>query len=44
MRQLMPEAGFGAWRAIESWLSAWPQHWSMFALIHVTKAMNGIRR
>jgi SAM-dependent methyltransferase len=37
MRQLMPEATFGFWRKIESWLSNWPQHWSMFALIHLKR-------
>jgi SAM-dependent methyltransferase len=37
MRQLMPEATFGAWREFESLLSKWPRHWSMFALIHLTR-------
>src|SRR5579872_5890291 len=37
MRQLMPESTFVAWRKIESWLGANPQHWSMFAFIHVTR-------
>jgi SAM-dependent methyltransferase len=37
MRQLMPEATFALWRKLESWLCAWPRHWSMFALIHLTR-------
>lgn len=37
MRQLMPEATFPLWRKLESWLCAWPRHWSMFALIHLTR-------
>ncbi len=37
MRQLMPEASFSAWRGFESWLGKWPQHWSMFALIHLRR-------
>jgi hypothetical protein len=37
MRQLMPEASFPLWRRLESWLSRWPGHWSMFALIHLTR-------
>ncbi len=37
MRQLMPEATFHLWRRLESWLGAWPQHWSMFALIQLTR-------
>jgi len=35
MRQLMPESTFFIWRKIESWLSARPHRWSMFALIHL---------
>lgn len=37
MRQLMPEATFPLWRKLESWLHPWPNHWSMFALIHLTR-------
>jgi len=37
MRQLMPEATFTLWRKLESWLCTWPRHWSMFALIHLTR-------
>jgi hypothetical protein len=37
MRPLMPESTFNVWRKLESWFSAWPQHWSMFALIHLTR-------
>ncbi len=37
MRQLMPEAAFDLWRKLESWLCTWSHHWSMFALIHVTR-------
>jgi SAM-dependent methyltransferase len=37
MRQLMPEVTFGAWRRFDSWLSQWPHHWSMFALIHLRR-------
>jgi hypothetical protein len=37
MRQLMPEATFKLWRKVESWACIWPQHWSMFALIHITR-------
>lgn len=37
MRQLMPAGAFGLWRRIESWLGAWPQHWSMFAFIHLER-------
>lgn len=37
MRQLMPAATFPLWRALESWLGAWPHTWSMFALIHVVR-------
>lgn len=36
-RQLMPEATFNLWRGLESWLCRWPHHWSMFALIHLTR-------
>ena len=37
MRQLMPEATFGLWRKLESWLDSWPHHWSMFAFIHLMR-------
>ena len=37
MRQLMPAATFRLWRRIESWLGRWPQHWSMFAFIHLER-------
>jgi SAM-dependent methyltransferase len=37
MRQLMPEAAFPLWRALDSALSAWPRHWSMFAFIHLAR-------
>jgi SAM-dependent methyltransferase len=37
MRPLMPEATFNLWRKLESWLGAWPQHWAMFALVHLTR-------
>ncbi|MBV8902046.1 MAG: methyltransferase domain-containing protein [Acidobacteriia bacterium] len=37
MRQLMPEITFTFWRKLESQLCAWPHHWSMFALIHLTR-------
>jgi SAM-dependent methyltransferase len=37
MRQLMPAASFGLWRKLESGLSGWPHHWSMFALIHLKR-------
>ena len=37
MRQLMPEAMFSPWRKLESWLRAWPSHWSMFALIRLSR-------
>jgi SAM-dependent methyltransferase len=37
MRQLMPEATFALWRKLESWLGIWPQQWSMFALIQLTR-------
>lgn len=37
MRQLMPAAAFPLWGALESWLDAWPQTWSMFALIHLRR-------
>ena len=37
MRQFMPEATFALWRKLESWLCSWPRHWSMFALIHLTR-------
>jgi SAM-dependent methyltransferase len=37
MRPLMPEGTFNLWRKLESWLDAWPQHWAMFALVHLTR-------
>lgn len=37
MRQLMPESTFRLWRRLDSWACAWPNHWSMFALIHLTR-------
>jgi SAM-dependent methyltransferase len=37
MRQLMPEATFNLWRKLEYRLCTWPHHWSMFALIHLTR-------
>jgi SAM-dependent methyltransferase len=37
MRQLIPEATFTPWRKLESWLGAWPQHWSMFAFIQIKR-------
>jgi SAM-dependent methyltransferase len=37
MRQLMPAATFPLWRGLESLLRIWPQHWSMFALVHLTR-------
>jgi SAM-dependent methyltransferase len=37
MRQLMPTASFSFWRKLETWLGHWPQHWSMFALIHLKR-------
>jgi SAM-dependent methyltransferase len=37
MRQLVPEATFTSWRKLESWLETWPHHWSMFALVHITR-------
>jgi SAM-dependent methyltransferase len=37
MRQLMPETTFNFWRKLEHWLCLWPHHWSMFALIHLTR-------
>lgn len=37
MRQLMPATTFTLWRKLESWLCAWPHHWSMFALVHLTR-------
>ena len=37
MRQLTPEATFSSWRKLESWLGTWPHHWSMFALIQITR-------
>lgn len=37
MRQLMPAAAFPFWRKLETWLGRWPQHWSMFALIHLKR-------
>jgi SAM-dependent methyltransferase len=37
MRQLMPERMHPMWRRVEGWLGAWPQHWSMFAFIHLER-------
>lgn len=37
MRQLMPEGTFHLWRKLESFFGAWPKHWCMFALIHLTR-------
>ena len=37
MRQLMPESSYPLWRAIESPLQLWPNTWSMFALIHLSR-------
>jgi hypothetical protein len=37
MRQLMPAATFSFWSRLESGLSRWPSHWSMFALIHLVR-------
>lgn len=37
MRQLMPGFSFQIWKKAEAALSRWPQHWSMFALIHLRR-------
>jgi SAM-dependent methyltransferase len=37
MRQLMPSATFSLWRKLEAWFCIWPQHWSMFALIELSR-------
>ena len=37
MRQLMPGGAFTFWRAIENGLRKWPDHWSMFAFIHLRR-------
>lgn len=36
MRQLMPESTFNVWRRLEDW-ACFQRHWSMFALIHLTR-------
>jgi SAM-dependent methyltransferase len=36
-RQLMPRAFFGLWRKLDNWLSAWPLHWPMFAVIEIRR-------
>ena len=41
MRQLMPETTFNLWRKLESRFGAWAHHWSMFALIHLTRRLTG---
>ena len=37
MRQMMPGALYGAWRAIDRTLSRWPTRWPMFALIELRR-------
>ncbi len=37
MRQLMPAATFPLWRGVERVLGTWPQHWSMFAFVEITR-------
>lgn len=37
MRQLMPEWTFALWSKLDSWLSAWPKRWPMFAFIHIER-------
>jgi SAM-dependent methyltransferase len=37
MRPLMPASTFAFWRGLESALGTWPQHWSMFAFVQVTR-------
>jgi SAM-dependent methyltransferase len=37
MRPLMPELTFGFWHKLETGLCTWPDHWSMFALIHLRR-------
>ncbi len=37
LRPLMPEATFGLWHKLETGLCAWPDRWSMFALIHLRR-------
>jgi SAM-dependent methyltransferase len=37
MRPMMPAATFPIWRALESVLCTWPQHWSMFAFVQLTR-------
>lgn len=37
MRQLMPEATFALWQKLESCFGPWPDQWSMFAFIHLTR-------
>jgi len=37
MRQLMPDVTFPLWCRMESFFCTWPQHWSMFALIHLRR-------
>jgi SAM-dependent methyltransferase len=38
MRQLMPEATFRFWTALDSWLSRWPDRWPMFAMIDIRRS------
>ena len=37
MRQLMPDTSYGLWNGIDSLFNRWPDHWAMFALIHLRK-------
>ena len=37
MRQLMPEATFRFWQALDAALSKWPDRWPMFVLIHLVR-------
>lgn len=37
MRPLMPAVTFPLWRGLESVLCTWPQHWSMFAFVQLTR-------
>jgi SAM-dependent methyltransferase len=37
LRPLMPETTFVFWHKLDTGLCKWPQHWSMFALIHLRR-------
>ncbi len=35
--RILPEATFDFWHKLETGLCTWPDHWSMFAMIHLKR-------